>query len=71
MNEGVDVRGYHYWSSFDNFEWAEGYRPQFGLVGIDRAQGLARMPRPSAYAYGRLARTGQLAALLSSVAPQS
>jgi len=71
MNEGVDVRGYHYWSSFDNFEWAEGYRPQFGLVGIDRAHGLARMPRPSAYAYGRLARTGQLAALLSSVAPQS
>ena len=24
LADGVDVRGYHYWSAFDNFEWAEG-----------------------------------------------
>ncbi len=63
MDEGVDLRGFLYWSSFDNFEWAEGYRPTFGLVGIERADGLRRVVRPSAVAYGRVARTGEIAAL--------
>ena len=63
LTEGIDVRGYHYWSSFDNFEWAEGYRPTFGLIGIDREDGLRRVVRPSARAYGAVARTGSLAAL--------
>jgi beta-glucosidase len=63
LAEGIDVRGYLYWSSFDNFEWAEGYRPRFGLVGIDRDDGLRRVVRPSAHALGRVARTGRLNAL--------
>ena len=63
MQSGVDVLGYLYWSSFDNFEWNHGYRPTFGLIGIDRDDDLRRFARPSAIAYGRLARTGQLAAL--------
>lgn len=63
MAEGVDVRGFFYWSSFDNYEWVEGYAPTFGLIGIDRAHGLARVVRPSAVAYGRLCRTGRIAAL--------
>jgi beta-glucosidase len=33
---GIDVRGYYYWSAFDNFEWMFGYRPQFGLIAVDR-----------------------------------
>ncbi len=47
IDEGVDVRGYTYWSLLDNFEWALGYRPRFGIVCVDRST-FARTPKPSA-----------------------
>ena len=44
LADGVDVRGYFHWSLLDNFEWAEGYEPRFGLVEVDYAT--LRAPPP-------------------------
>lgn len=60
LDEGVDIRGYMYWSSFDNFEWAHGYAPTFGLIGIDRGDRLRRVVRPSARLFGEVATSGTL-----------
>ena len=59
--DGLDVGGYVYWSLLDNFEWAYGYKPTFGLVAVDRTD-QARAEKPSARWLGRIARANALGA---------
>jgi beta-glucosidase len=55
LADGLDVRGYTYWSLLDNFEWTFGYRPTFGLIAVDRDT-QARTLKPSARWLGEIAR---------------
>ncbi|MDQ1466889.1 MAG: beta-glucosidase [Actinomycetota bacterium] len=59
LADGLDVRGYFHWSLMDNFEWAQGYLPQFGLVAVDRTT-QRRSPKPSAAWLGGVARANKL-----------
>jgi beta-glucosidase len=55
LDAGVDVRGYLHWTLLDNFEWALGYRPRFGLVHVDYATG-RRTVKDSGRYYAELIR---------------
>ncbi len=55
--EGYDVRGYMYWSLMDNFEWAEGFEPRFGLLDVN-FNTCERTIRESAKVYGKIAEKG-------------
>lgn len=48
--DGVDVRGYFYWSLMDNYEWDSGYDKRFGLVYVDYPT-QRRIPKASAHWY--------------------
>ncbi|MGB3023710.1 MAG: family 1 glycosylhydrolase [Candidatus Saccharimonadales bacterium] len=53
MKNGAKIEGYLHWSLLDNFEWAYGKWPRFGLVEVDYTT-LARTPRPSALWFGKV-----------------
>lgn len=57
--DGIDVGGYTYWSLLDNFEWAFGYGPRFGIVDCDRVS-FERTPKESARWLGRVAQANAL-----------
>lgn len=51
--ESKKVNGYFVWSLLDNFEWAEGYHPRFGIVHVDYNT-LKRTPKESAIWYKKI-----------------
>ena len=59
LANGVDVIGYLYWSLIDNFEWALGTNPRFGLAAVDFAT-QARLARPCVAAFSRVCREHRL-----------
>ena len=57
--DGIDLLGYQHWSALDNYEWASGFAPTFGLIAWDK-ETFARTPKPSASWYGEVARNNGL-----------
>ncbi|EEF57636.1 glycoside hydrolase family 1 protein [Pedosphaera parvula] len=58
IQEGVDVRGFFYWSLLDNFEWQFGYAKKFGLIEVDFDDpNLARTMKPLGEVYQKICRS--------------
>jgi beta-glucosidase/6-phospho-beta-glucosidase/beta-galactosidase len=55
IGRGADVRGYFHWSLIDNFEWAGGFCPRFGLYHVDYSDpARPRTPGKGAEVYRRI-----------------
>ncbi|MBI4341201.1 MAG: glycoside hydrolase family 1 protein [Candidatus Omnitrophica bacterium] len=59
IRSGARVIGYCYWSLLDNFEWADGYTPRFGIVEVDYAT-QRRTVRDSGKRYAEVCRSNRL-----------
>ena len=59
LADGIDIRGYTCWSAMDNFEWALGYMPTFGIIAVDR-ETQERTPKPSAHWLGGVAKANAI-----------
>jgi len=54
LQDGIDIRGYYWWSAWDNFEWHLGPTKRFGLYECD-LETKERRKRKSADIFSRLA----------------
>ena len=59
ISNGMDVRGYFYWSLIDNYEWLQGLDARFGLYKVD-FNTLKRTPTNAALYYSYLIKSRQL-----------
>jgi beta-glucosidase len=53
--QNVAIFGYLHWSLLDNFEWAYGWWPKFGLIKVDR-ENMNRTIKKSAKSYSEIIR---------------
>lgn len=61
IKDGVDVRGYLYWSLVDNYEWNHGMKLRFGLfTWDDKDPKKARIPRAGVTTFQSIAKSGML-----------
>lgn len=69
-DDGVDVRGYYYWSLTDNFEWGSGFCPRFGLFRIDYASpARTRTPTKAVSLFKQIADSKKLTAATIDALP--
>ncbi len=61
LRDGVDVRGYFYWSLIDNYEWTLGTTARFGLFGVDFGT-QERQTRPVVERYRAICRANRVPA---------
>jgi beta-glucosidase len=61
IKAGAPVIGYLHWSLIDNYEWALGFEPRFGLCEVDFTT-QERRPRAVARTYAEVCRRNALAA---------
>jgi beta-glucosidase len=59
INEGAPIVGYLHWSLLDNYEWADGFKARFGLIGVDYAT-QERFVRESARKLSQVIRRNEL-----------
>lgn len=68
-SRGANVHGYFVWSLLDNFEWALGYGPRFGIIRVDYDT-FARIPKLSSAWFAALNNTRTVPQLRSASTPQ-
>ncbi|MGH7297237.1 MAG: glycoside hydrolase family 1 protein [Polyangiaceae bacterium] len=68
IQRGDPVIGYTHWALVDNFEWANGYCPHFGLFRYDRSTGV-RTPKGSVATYTSIIASGTITTDDVSAAP--
>ncbi|MBU0571604.1 MAG: glycoside hydrolase family 1 protein [Candidatus Omnitrophica bacterium] len=70
IDEKIPVIGYLHWSLLDNFEWAEGYTPRFGLVEVDY-ETQKRAIKDSARYYAEIIRSGKIINEQNAIEPSA
>ena len=71
IKDHVPVEGYIFWTAADNWEWADGYCPRFGLYKIERLEDkLVWTPRDSFFLFRKIASEKKLTKALRDEAWQ-